>query len=74
MADVLAVISEVVGVPADKLSPSSGVGNVDGWDSLRHMELIVRLEGDLGIRFSGAEIGEMNTVAAIEAAVARHGS
>ena len=31
------------------------------WDSLRHAHLVVRLQNELGIRFSGSEIAQMKT-------------
>ena len=34
----------------------AGVDQFPGWDSLKHIELILSLERDLGIAFSGAEI------------------
>lgn len=73
MASVRSVIADVLRVPEERLEPGHGVGKMDGWDSLRHMELIVQLETTLGVRFDGDEIAEMTTVAGIEQAVARRG-
>lgn len=34
--------------------------NVEGWDSLTHINLIIAIEKKLGIRFATAEISRLN--------------
>lgn len=70
MPSVRAVIADVLRVSEGRLEPGHGVGTFEGWDSLKHMELIVQLEMTLGLRFDGDDIATMTTVAGIEAAVA----
>ena len=41
---VFEIISRVVKIPAAKLNKDSGLGLVEGWDSLKHTELILQLE------------------------------
>jgi acyl carrier protein len=36
--------------------------DVKGWDSLKHVELMVSIESAFGIRFKTAEVGAMNDV------------
>ena len=47
--------------------------DVDNWNSLTHIELILGLEEMFGIQFVQDEIVEMTTVGAIRAALRRHG-
>ena len=42
------------------------------WDSLTHMNLIVAIEGELGIELSGDDIAEMTSFNAIRTAVAKY--
>lgn len=70
MPSVRAVIADVLRVSEDRLESAHGVGSFEGWDSLKHMELIVQLEMTLGLRFDGDDIATMTTVSGIEAAVA----
>lgn len=39
-----------------KITPEMTANDVDGWDSLSHVNLIVAVEGKLGIRFTQKEL------------------
>lgn len=39
-----------------KIAPEMTANDVDGWDSLSHVNLIVAIEGRFGIRFSQKEL------------------
>lgn len=44
------------GAPADADLSEAGIDRYPGWDSLRHFELMMHLEQELGIRFSSTEL------------------
>lgn len=46
---VIAVIAETFGVPAHRIDRRTVAEDVDGWDSLAHTTLMIRLEKRLGI-------------------------
>jgi acyl carrier protein len=54
--DVTAVVRDVFGDDEIALSESSTAGDVDGWDSLMHLNVVIALEKRFKIRFSTAEI------------------
>ena len=41
------------------LKESSTANDIDGWDSLNHLNLIIGLEKRLGVKFSTAEISRL---------------
>lgn len=41
------------------LTETSTAGDVDGWDSLMHLNVIIALEKRFGIRFTTAEISHL---------------
>ena len=41
---------------AIELSPGTTAGDVDGWDSLSHINLILAIETEFGIRFASREL------------------
>jgi acyl carrier protein len=69
-AKVLNVVSEVLGVPVDDLTDDSSPENIENWDSLKHMNLVLALEDEFGIRFSDEQIVAMLSVRSIKDAVA----
>ncbi len=39
-----------------KIAPEKTANDIDGWDSLSHVNLIVAVEGHFGIRFTQKEL------------------
>jgi len=62
---VIRIVSQVMGLPPDQVNEQSSSQNVATWDSLRHMNLILALEEELGIHFSDEQIMRMLNVKAI---------
>lgn len=56
------VFRRVLNQPALVLARELTAADVKGWDSLKHVELIVSIESAFGIRFKTAEVGAMNDV------------
>jgi acyl carrier protein len=44
------------------LRPDLRASDIEGWDSARHITLIVAAEGHFGIRFSSAELESLGSV------------
>ena len=66
--DTAAIETQIAGVlrarfnlPADADLSDGGVGNTPGWDSLRHIELVLHLEELFGIRYGAGDVEKMLT-------------
>jgi acyl carrier protein len=44
------------------LTPKTSAADIDGWDSLAHIDLVVAIEAAFGVRFTSAELETMNQV------------
>jgi acyl carrier protein len=44
------------------IGPETTASNVEGWDSIKHIELIVTLEQKFGIRFRTGEMARLKNV------------
>ena len=53
---VLGVISANLGISLDDLSEDSDTDSVPGWDSLRHMSLVLALEDEFDVAFADADV------------------
>jgi acyl carrier protein len=62
---IIVVVSQVLGIPADSITDRTSPETVDTWDSLRHMDLVLALEEAFGIRLSDERILELLDVGAI---------
>ena len=47
------------------ISPNTTAQDIDGWDSLTNIRLMVSIEKKLGVRFSAAEISSLENVGAM---------
>jgi len=59
---VSVVVGDVVGIDGLDLQPAMTATDVDGWDSLAHVTIIVGLEKAFGIRFRIGEIATLKGV------------
>lgn len=48
--------------PLDTISDDTGPRNTKAWDSLKHLELVMAVEGAYSVQFSMAEIVGLNSV------------
>ena len=54
------------------LSRETTANDVEGWDSLTHVTLLVSLEQRLGIRFKSSEVADLKNVGELLDLIARH--
>ncbi len=59
---VLELVSQTMKVPIHELSEESSPENIESWDSLSHMTLILALEEAFDVIFTDEEIVEMVSV------------
>jgi acyl carrier protein len=56
---VQAIFRQVFNDPSIVLRDDMTAADIDGWDSLAHINLIIAVEKGLGIKFATAEISKM---------------
>lgn len=65
-SDILAKITDVVRDQLDNedivLTPTSEARQVDGWDSLAHVRIMIAVEEEFGVRFQTSEITSLKNV------------
>jgi acyl carrier protein len=65
-AKIERLLSELLLIPAESITDDLAMKDVDVWDSLKHMELIVSLEESFSIQLSFDEIVAMQNVREIK--------
>ncbi len=58
---VQSVFRAVFDHPTLELSDKMTANDIDGWDSLAHVNLIIALEKNLGVKFATAEISRLSS-------------
>ena len=71
---VRSTIASVWNVPAGEIPEDADATSLSGWDSLRHLELMLELEMTFGVRIPAEEVPELTSIGAIEEALREHGA
>jgi acyl carrier protein len=53
------VMGDVLDVEQSSLNEDSSPDNIENWDSVRHMNLILALEDEFGVQFDEEQITQM---------------
>jgi acyl carrier protein len=56
------VFQMVLGNPSVRLEDTTTAADIDGWDSVAHINLMFALESEFGIRFAGNEFARFTDV------------
>ena len=59
---VQSLVAEAIQVPADMVSPDLAFGDLPQWDSLGHMEVMLKLEEDFGVTIDAERIAQLISV------------
>jgi acyl carrier protein len=65
------VISRVLDIPEQQVTPDLSFDTIAAWDSVNHLKLILGLEEAFRLRFSTAEIPNLVSVGRIQEALSR---
>jgi acyl carrier protein len=68
------LLAEVLQIPASGITEDLAMKDVEAWDSLKHMELIVSLEQSFGIELTFDDIVAMRSVAEIKRVLRERGA
>jgi acyl carrier protein len=66
-------VSRVLNLDASSITPDTSPRNTAAWDSVGHINLVLELEDVFGVRFQTDEIPMLDSVAKLQAAIARNG-
>lgn len=61
-AELNTIFRRVLGDEAIELAETTTADDVDGWDSMNHIMIVVELEKRFGVKFHAAEMEELKNV------------
>ena len=65
-------MSAVFDVPADSITEDSSADDIENWDSLRHLNLILGLEEEFEISIPDEEVGDLVNFKLIQLVINEH--
>jgi acyl carrier protein len=66
-------MASTFGVSVEEIPDEARSGAFANWDSLSHLELMLALEGEFGVRISTQEMLDLQSLEAIEAFLQKNG-
>ena len=68
------IFADTLEIAPEAVTPELNGETVETWDSFRHLQLILALEGEYGVQFDPQQTPELTTVARIQAALEQKGA
>ena len=68
---IKSVMAQIFNVDIGAITEESSPENIERWDSLRHMQVILALEDEFGVTFSDEDIPNLLSLRALEDRVAQ---
>jgi len=62
------IAAAVLGIP-EGAAPAASADSVSTWDSLAHLNLLMAVEQEFGVRFGAQDIADLDSVPRIRAAI-----
>lgn len=66
---VRSIASDILGVPADKITAASSPETIENWDSMQHLNLVLAIEEKFGVQLTPEDIEQMKNIGAVAAVV-----
>ncbi len=69
LENVRRIVSDVFEIPEEQVKADSSPDNVETWDSIHHLNMVLALEQEFGVQFTPEEIEQLLSVELIVALV-----
>ena len=67
------IFCELFGVKPEACRDTLSPKDLEAWNSIQHLTLVMSLEEEFGVQFSPEDISEMNSVGAVKAKLVQRG-
>ena len=68
------IIADILEISPDEVTPELNTETAESWDSFRHLQLILAVEGEYNVQFDPQRIPELISVALLQAELEKKGA
>jgi acyl carrier protein len=68
------ILADVFEISPEEVTPDLNTGTVDNWDSFRHLQAILAVEGEYGVQLDPQRIPELTSVSLLQAELEKKGA
>ena len=68
------LLADTLEIAPEEVTPELSTETVETWDSFRHLQLVLAVEGEYGVQLDPGQIPELTTVAKLQQALVAKGA
>ncbi len=68
------LVADTLEIPPEEVTPELSTETSESWDSFRHLQLILSIEGEYGVQFDPGQVPDLTTVAKLQTALEAKGA
>ena len=68
------IVADTLEIAPEEVTPETSTDSVESWDSFRHLQLILSVEGEYGVQLDPQQVPDLTTVAKLQAALQQKGA
>lgn len=68
------ILADILEISPELVTSDLSIGMVDSWDSFRHLQAILAIEGEYGVQFDPQRIPELTSVSLLRAELEKKGA
>jgi len=73
-SSVRELLADIFEISPEQVTQELSMDTLDTWDSFRHLQVILALEGQYGVQFDPQRIPELTSVALLQAELEKKGA
>ena len=67
-------LADILEISPDEVTPELSTESAENWDSFRHLQVILALEGEYGVQFDPQRVPDLTTVALLQQELEKKGA
>jgi acyl carrier protein len=68
------ILADILEISPEQVTPDLSMETVDSWDSFRHLQAILAIEGEYGVQFDPQRIPELTSVSLLQSELEKKGA
>lgn len=68
------IVADTLEISPEQVTPETSTDSVENWDSFRHLQIVLSVEGEYGVQLDPQQVPELTTVAKLQAALVQKGA
>jgi acyl carrier protein len=68
------ILADILEISPEQVTPDLSVETVESWDSFRHLQAILAIEGEYGVQFDPQRIPELTSVSLLQSELEKKGA